>query len=92
MFCAGLYINADLGISLAAYFDQVINILAVGDVLHGVGKSLLFAILIALIGVINGASVTGGAEGVGKVTTRAVVQAISAIIITDMLFAFMATR
>jgi phospholipid/cholesterol/gamma-HCH transport system permease protein len=76
MFCAGLYIN----------------VLAVGDVLHGVGKSLLFAILIALIGVINGASVTGGAEGVGKVTTRAVVQAISAIIITDMLFAFMATR
>ena len=92
MLCAGLYINADLGISLAAYFDQVINILAVGDVLHGVGKSVLFAILIALIGVINGASVTGGAEGVGKVTTRAVVQAISAIIITDMLFAFMATR
>lgn len=92
MLCAGLYINADLGISLAAYSEQVIDILSVGDVLHGVGKSVLFAILIALIGVINGASVTGGAEGVGKVTTRAVVQAISAIIVTDMIFAFMATR
>jgi len=92
MLCAGLYINAELGISLAAYSEQVIDILSVGDVMHGVGKSFLFAILIALIGVINGASVTGGAEGVGKVTTRAVVQAISAIIVTDMFFAFMATR
>jgi phospholipid/cholesterol/gamma-HCH transport system permease protein len=92
MLCAGLYINAELGISLAAYSEQVIDILSVGDVMHGVGKSVLFAILIALIGVINGASVTGGAEGVGKVTTRAVVQAISAIIVTDMFFAFMATR
>jgi len=90
--CAGLYINADLGISLAAYFDQTINILSLDDLLHGVGKSVLFAILVAIIGVINGASVTGGAEGVGKVTTRSVVQAISAIIVTDMLFAFMATR
>lgn len=92
LLCAGLYINADLGISLAAYTEQIIDILSVGDLIHGVGKSALFAVLIALIGVINGASVTGGAEGVGRVTTRAVVQAISAIIITDMIFAFMATR
>ena len=90
--CAGLYINAELGISMAAYFEQTINILSLDDLLHGVGKSVLFAILVGVIGVINGASVTGGAEGVGKVTTRSVVQSISAIIITDMLFAFMATR
>ena len=32
------------------------------------------------------ARVEGGAEGVGKATTRSVVQAISAIIVTDMLF------
>ena len=37
-------------------------------------------------------AVRGGAEGVGKATTRSVVQAISAIIVTDMLFAFVATR
>ncbi len=89
---AGLYINADLGISLAAYFDQTINILSLDDLFQGIGKSVLFAILVGVIGVINGASVTGGAEGVGKVTTRSVVQSISAIIVTDMLFAFMATR
>ncbi|HSV29202.1 MAG TPA: ABC transporter permease [Candidatus Omnitrophota bacterium] len=48
--------------------------------------------LVTVVGVVNGASVTGGAEGVGRMTTRSVVHAISAIIITDMVFAFMVTR
>lgn len=60
--------------------------------MHGLSKSAIFAVLIAVIGVVNGAAVTGGAEGVGKVTTRAVVQSISAIVVTDMIFAFVVTR
>ena len=89
---AGLYVSVELGISMSAYIDQVVNAITLGDLFHGLEKSAIFAILITLVGVANGASVTGGAEGVGRVTTRAVVQAISAIIVTDMLFAFMATR
>ncbi len=92
LLAAGLYVGIDLGISMAAYFDEVRDILTVDDVWHGIGKSVIFAILIAVIGVVNGTSVTGGAEGVGKATTRSVVQAISAIIVTDMIFAFVATR
>jgi phospholipid/cholesterol/gamma-HCH transport system permease protein len=92
LFAAGLYVGADLGISMAAYIDQTIDILSVDDLMHGLGKSVIFGVLIAVIGVVNGASVTGGAEGVGRVTTRAVVQAISAIVVTDMLFAFVVTR
>ena len=89
---AGWYISVSLGISLAAYTDRIFEIVGVNDVLHGLGKSVLFSILITLVGVINGANVTGGAEGVGKMTTRSVVLAISAIIITDMIFAFITTR
>ena len=92
LFAAGLYVGADLGISMAAYVDQTIEILSVDDVMHGMGKSLIFAALIAVIGVANGASVTGGSEGVGRATTRAVVQAITAIVLTDMIFAFVVTR
>lgn len=88
----GLYVSAELGMSLGAYFDRVLQVVALNDLLHGLGKSALFAVLIALIGVANGASVTGGAEGVGRATTRAVVQAISAIVITDMIFVFLLTR
>jgi len=92
LLAAGLYVSVDLGISLSAFVDQTVEILKVADVLHGLEKSAIFAVLITLVGVANGASVKGGAEGVGKVTTRAVVQSISAIIVTDMLFAFVVTR
>jgi phospholipid/cholesterol/gamma-HCH transport system permease protein len=92
LYAAGLYVGADLDMSMAAYFDQTIDILSVDDLMHGLGKSVIFAVLIAIIGVANGASVTGGAEGVGKVTTSSVVQSIMAIVVTDMLFAFVVTR
>lgn len=91
LFLAGVYINVELDISLPAYLDQVIDILKVGDVLHGLGKSAIYAVEIAVIGVVNGAGVQGGAEGVGKATTRSVVQAISAIIVTAMIVVIMAT-
>ena len=88
----GLFVSVDLGMSLAAYGDRVIEAIALDDLLHGLGKAAIFGLLIALIGVVNGASVTGGAEGVGRATTRAVVQSISAIVITDMIFVFALTR
>ncbi len=89
---AGWYISVELGISMAAYVDALQDIITVDDVMHGLGKSVLFGVLITLVGVINGALVEGGAEGVGRMTTRSVVLAISAIIVTDMIFAFITTR
>jgi phospholipid/cholesterol/gamma-HCH transport system permease protein len=89
---AGLYVSADLGITLQAFFDQARTVLEVGDLLHGLAKSLLFAVLVTVVGVVNGASVTGGAEGVGRMTTRSVVHSIAAIVITDMVLAFLLTR
>lgn len=89
---AGVYVSFELGISLSAYTDRVIEVLDVADLGHGIGKSLIFAVLIALVGVVNGAGVKGGAEGVGRATTRSVVHAITAIVITDMLFVFVVTR
>jgi phospholipid/cholesterol/gamma-HCH transport system permease protein len=66
--------------------------LKTGDVWHGIGKATLFGVLIALVAVVNGSSVSGGAEGVGKVTTWSVVQSICMIVVADMLFAYIATR
>lgn len=89
---AGLYITAELGMSFPAYLSDLRAASTIGDILHGIGKSTLFALLITLVGVVNGINVSGGAEGVGHATTRAVVHAISAIVIADMIFAFIATR
>ena len=92
LYSAGLYVQWELGMSMMAFSKDVINILTIDDLLHGLGKSIIFAVLIAVIGVVNGASVKGGAEGVGKVTTHAVVQSIAAIVITDMIFALVVTQ
>jgi phospholipid/cholesterol/gamma-HCH transport system permease protein len=89
---AGAYIAAELGISFAAYIDELRAVTAVGDVMHGVGKSAVFAVLITVVGVVNGSLVSGGADGVGRTTTRSVVHAIAAIVIADMLFTFLVTR
>lgn len=88
----GLYVSLELGMSLGAYFNRVIEILSLNDLTHGLTKAAIFGVLITVIGVVNGAMVTGGAEGVGKAATRAVVQSISAIIVTDMIFVFVLTR
>jgi phospholipid/cholesterol/gamma-HCH transport system permease protein len=89
---AGIYVSAALDLSMAAYLSGTIAVLSPGDLWHGLGKSVLFAALIVLVGVVNGSLVSGGAEGVGRATTRSVVQGISAIVVTDMIFAFVATQ
>jgi phospholipid/cholesterol/gamma-HCH transport system permease protein len=89
---AGLYVTNELGMSFGAYLDRSLQYLDVEDLLHGLSKSTLFAALITLIGVVDGSSVRGGAEGVGRATTNSVVHAISAIVLTDMLFVYAATR
>lgn len=92
LFAAGLYVSAELQVSFAAYADEVVTLLKLNDLLHGLAKSCIFAVLVTIVGVVNGASVTGGAEGVGRMTTRSVVHAISAIVVTDMVFVFVVTR
>ncbi len=89
---AGLYVSGELGMTLQAFFLQTFDLLSPADVMHGVWKSLIFAVLVALIGIVDGSAVRGGAEGVGRVTTDSVVHGITAIVLTDMLFVFATTR
>jgi phospholipid/cholesterol/gamma-HCH transport system permease protein len=49
----------------------------------GIIKAPFFAVIIALIGCYEGLQVTGSAESVGQRTTRAVVEAIFLVIVTD---------
>ena len=55
------------------------------DIYSGLIKSGIFALLIALVSCHQGLSVAGGAEGVGKATTQAVVISIVLIIVVDCL-------
>ena len=88
---AGLIVAPALDLTLTGYFSQLLAAVSVHDLWHGLSKSAIFAALIAVIAAVNGALARGGAEGVGRMTTRAVVQSIAAIIVTDLLFACLAT-
>jgi phospholipid/cholesterol/gamma-HCH transport system permease protein len=87
-----VYCFLDLNMGFHVYVDQSLDILEVNDVTQGLLKSLVFAVIICLVGFINGFAVRGGAEGVGRATTRSVVQSISLIIVTDMVFTYFLTR
>ncbi|MBB5208671.1 MlaE family ABC transporter permease [Chiayiivirga flava] len=89
---AGLYSMGPLDMTLGAYLNQTLHLLEPRDIWEGLSKSVVFALLITLIGTSTGFSVTGGAEGVGRATTRSVVLSISALVIADMLFSFFLNR
>ena len=67
------------------YLAKTIDPLVLKDIYSGLSKSAIFAFLIALVSCYQGLSVEGGAEGVGKATTQAVVISIVLIIVVDCL-------
>ena len=86
---AGMYIDAVLGIGPDAYWADVLDVVTLDDFLHGIGKSFIFAILVAMISISLGMRVSGGAEVLGKSTTASVVTCIAAIIAADTVFALL---
>ena len=92
LFGGAVFCRLELGLSQIAYWDQSTSFIAAVDVYQGLIKSVVFAAIIALIGISNGFAVSGGAEGVGRATTRAVVWSISYLVLADMLFTYFLNR
>jgi phospholipid/cholesterol/gamma-HCH transport system permease protein len=87
-----IFTSIKLELPLQIYADRTFDFLHTFDVMQGLIKSVAFGVLIALVGLSNGFQVSGGAEGVGRATTRAVVMAISLIVIADMIFTYFMNR
>lgn len=92
LFGGALFCKLELGLSYRAFWDQTVNFIGIDDIMQGLAKSLVFALVVALVGVSNGFAVAGGAEGLGRATTRAVVLSISYIVLADMLFTYFLNR
>jgi len=85
---SGAICVSELHISLGTYVERVLAVLAPSDVWQGLAKSVAFAVLLTLVATGNGFNASGGAEGLGRATTRSVVLCISAIVVADMIFTF----
>lgn len=92
LFGGALFTNIKLGVGIPVFFDRCLEILSVNDIMQGLVKSVIFALIIVLVGVSNGFQVRGGAEGVGRATTRSVVLSITLIILADLIFTFFMNR
>ncbi len=67
--------TTSLGFNYAAYIKNTTDFVEVTDVTSGLIKAAVFGFIIALMGCYHGFNSKGGAQGVGKATTNAVVSA-----------------
>ncbi len=79
-YLVGVY---NLKISPGLYIKTNFEFLVMKDVMTGLLKSVVFAMVIAMIGCYQGLNTKGGAEGVGRATTLSVVVSFILIILTD---------
>jgi len=84
----GLYIAVvEIGQGAGYYWSKVREMLLIGDILSGTGKTFFFAFFIGIIACRNGLAASGGATGVGRATTNTVVAAALAIFISNFFLA-----
>ena len=86
LFGGAMATQALLHVSPAQFFDHVRHAVDTNDLMVGLIKAPVFAVVIAIIGCMHGLRVRGSAESVGHETTRAVVKAIFLVIVLDALF------
>ncbi len=72
-----------MGANPVSHMDNTFRFMEVSDLTSGLIKAAAFGLLIAAIGCQQGLYTRGGAEGVGRATTRSVVLASIAILISD---------
>ena len=72
-----------LDINAGAFIKNITTYVDLDDIYNGLIKAAFFGLILSLIGCYKGFNTTGGAEGVGRATTEAVVLASISILISD---------
>ncbi len=73
----------EAGVTAGFFMQQIWRTVSVGDFLHGVFKTWVFAFCIVMISCHQALTTEGGTHGVGRSTTRAVVYSSIVIFIAD---------
>lgn len=78
--------RAQLDVGFGEFLDRFVKAVSMTSYLIGICKAPVFAAIIAVVGCFHGFRTKGGADGVGRQTTRSVVQSIFLVIVADALF------
>ena len=89
----GLFLSTTvLDISAVQFIERAAASADLTTLLVGLVKAPVFAFLIGAVGILRGLQVTSSAEQLGRLTTVAVVQAITLIVVADAVFTFVFVR
>lgn len=80
---------SQLGVTFTEFLNRFEYAIVLRHYLIGIGKTPVFAGIIALVGCYQGFQVFGGVDSVGRHTTISVVQAIFLVIVTDAFFSIL---
>jgi phospholipid/cholesterol/gamma-HCH transport system permease protein len=75
--------NHDIVVPFQTYFANLRDAVDLEDVVNGLVKSLVFAVVIAMVSCHQGLKTIGGPRGIGRSVTKAVVNSIVLILILD---------
>lgn len=82
--CGGFVVAyTTLRLGAVQFWTRAVHSLAVGDVVQGMAKPIVFGLIIATVGCYRGLRVRGGTQGVGRATTSAVVIASVWVLVVD---------
>ncbi|MES2502396.1 MAG: ABC transporter permease [Pseudomonadota bacterium] len=81
-----LMAQQQLDVGFVEFLDRFVKAVSPTAFMIGVGKAPVFAVIIAMVGCFQGFRTKGGADSVGRQTTRSVVQSIFLVIVADALF------
>ncbi|MEP6663635.1 MAG: ABC transporter permease, partial [Verrucomicrobiota bacterium] len=75
--------NKSISIGFQSYFNNLRQVVDLSDVLNGLIKSVVFAVIIGVVSCHQGLQTIGGPRGIGRSVTKAVVNSIVLILILD---------
>lgn len=78
-----------LGFNPGSYLQVTVNFLEDTDIISSLVKAAVFGFIIALMGSYHGYNSSGGAQGVGRATTDAVVSAFILILLANLIITIM---
>jgi phospholipid/cholesterol/gamma-HCH transport system permease protein len=83
----GLVVFRSLGYPAVTFVSRIAEMVVPADVIGGLGKAMVFGVIVAAVGCLRGLETGKGADAVGVSTTSAVVSGIIGIAIADGIFA-----
>jgi len=72
-----------LRLDAVQFWHRAVAALDIGDLVQGIVKPFIFALILSTVGCYQGLRVRGGTEGVGRATTTAFLWSALAVLVSD---------